>query len=891
MPASGNACITILDTSLFAGAVFLASACVCAPAGAAEKGQEKVLEEVVVTGTYIKRRSFEGPSPVRVLDRSDLEAEGVPVIADVVKNLTINTGSEFNNDSNTQNQSSGTAQMNLRGLGLGSTLVLVNGRRQTLSATIADDGSTFVDVNSFPMVMIDRIEILEDGAAATYGSDAVAGVVNFITRSDFEGFEIGGSFQSTTEDSQQDYDVNVIYGVAGPRTHVVAGLSYFERSELSARERDFTEGTGISSLGQPGAFIPLGVPVPPFNAIPPGLPIVDPACGTAAGGIPPATAPVGTCGLDFIQFQNLVSDEERLNGFAEMRHGLSDNVELFAELLFARNRVERPQTPSFPILKFPVVPAANPGNVFGVPVVFLGRALGEQFPASISEHDSDTWRAVAGLQGDFGEVWSWNVAYTYSANEFDFTIPDQLADQFTAALGGTGGPSGTEFFNPFGSALIDPALANSQAVLGDITGTARMDGETELTTAEFVLSGDLGRWFSLPGGPVGIAVGSQYRREELDTNWDDNYNRENFLFLDGGPDFQGERNIYAFFGELAIPLLDNLEAQIAVRFEDYESVGDSTDPKFALRWQPLDWLTVRGSYGTAFRAPSLLQSFGSLVNLGEIFDPATGSTVFRGVRTLGNPDLGPEDADTYSAGVTLQPLPDLMLGVGYWRFEVQDIVVRENAQAIVTANPFDPRVIRDPVSGQIRIVEARFINAPSVDTDGLDFSARYDRDTAWGRFSFDGRASWVNEYEIQITDTSPKFDAAGSRNFTNFARSIPEWRATATLGWLRGNHAANVIVRYIDSYEDDQNCLVADAVDPSICRRGENIASHTTVDARYSYVFPNLLGAEDRPTVLTVGAINLFDNDPPFVDTGLGFDTKVHDPRGRLVYMRVKQSF
>jgi len=891
MPASGNARTTVLNTGFVSGPLFLVLIIACSSGMAAERDKGQVLEEVVVTGTHIKHRSFKGPSPVRVLDRSELDAQGAPVIADVVKNLTINTGSEFNNDSNTQNQSSGTAQMNLRGLGLGSTLVLVNGRRQTLSATIADDGSTFVDINSFPMVMIERVEILEDGAAATYGSDAVAGVVNFITRSDFEGFEIGGSFQSTTEDSQQDYDVNVIYGVSGPRTHVVAGLNYFERSELKATERDFTEGTGISSLGQPGAFIPLGAPVPPFNAIPPGLPIIDPACGTDAGGIPPATAPVGTCRLDFIQFQNLVSDEERLQGFAEMRHDLFDKVELFAEFLFARSRVDRPQTPSFPILKFPVVPAANPGNVFGVPAVFLGRALGEQFPAAMSEHNSDTWRAVAGLDGDFGEVWSWNVAYSYSATEFDFTIPDQLADRFTAALSGSGGPDGTEFFNPFGSALLDPALANSRAVLDDVTGTARMDGETELTTVDFVLSGDLGRWFTLPGGPVGIAVGSQYRREELDTDWDDNYNRENFLFLDGGPDFQGERNIYAFFGELAIPLLDNLEAQIAVRFEDYESVGDSTDPKFALRWRPTDWLTLRGSYGTAFRAPSLLQSFGSLVNLGEIFDPATGSTVFRGVRTLGNPDLTPEDADTYSAGITIVPLPNVELAVGYWRFEVEDIVVRENAQSIVTANPFDPRVIRDPVSGQIRIIEARFINAPSVETDGLDLGARYDFDTRWGRFAFDGRATWVNKYEIQVTDSSPKFDAAGFRNFTNFARSIPEWRSTATLSWLRGNHAANVIVRYIDSYEDDQNCVLFDAADASICREGADIASHTTLDVQYSYAFPDLFGGEDRPTVVTVGAINLFDNDPPFLDTGLGFDTKVHDPRGRLVYMRLKQTF
>src|SRR5690606_3762242 len=219
----------------------------------------RYIEEVVVTGTYIQRKSqFDSPSPLVVLGGEDLASQGYTSVSEMARYLTINNGSELYSDAFTQNFSTGTGNINLRGLGLSSTLVLVNGRRQTLSGAYSDDGDTFVDTNALmPLIMVERVEVLKDGAAALYGTDAVAGVVNFITRSDSRGFEVEGRFQTTTEAAQEDIDFGAIAGFGNEKAGLVASISYLHRSELTAGQREFTRGSGISASGQPGSFFGL----------------------------------------------------------------------------------------------------------------------------------------------------------------------------------------------------------------------------------------------------------------------------------------------------------------------------------------------------------------------------------------------------------------------------------------------------------------------------------------------------------------------------------------------------------------------------------------------------------------------------------------------------------
>ncbi len=841
---------------------------------------QEVVEEVIVTGSYVERSLERSGSPLVVVGSDDLTLHGFTGVGDVISILPFNTGSEFNADVFTQNLSSGTSNFNLRGLGLNSTLVLLNGRRQTVSGGVADAGSTFVDINALvPLNAVGRIEILKDGAAALYGTDAVAGVVNVITRKDVAGWEVEGEYGSTTESSQEDITLHALHGLQSDRLNALISVSYLHRSWLPSPERDFTIGKGFSSFGQPGAFILLEQS-PIFPGLPFGLDVpqsvIDPDCGIT-GGTPNETAPgsgLGTCRFDFSPFYHLIPRERRWLGHGSLEAPVGD-AEIYAEAGYARTRVTRGTSPSFPILNLVTVPADNPGNVFQTPVLFLGRPLGADAPVNLVRHRSETWRITGGLRGRWGERWDWDVSAAYSANSHVVGITNALVDRFNAALNGQGGPNNNQFFNPFGSAITSQpgdATFNDPAVIEDYLSLATYDYETSLFTVDGLVTGSL---LDLTNGPATLALGGQVRREEITGDLDDQFNAENYLFLIGGPDFAGNRTVTALFSELNIPVAPDLDVQLALRHEAYEKGSNSTDPKIAVSWRPRDWLRLRSSFGTAFRAPSVFQRFSSQTVLQNIIDPVTGSTVFRGVRTVGTDNLKPETADVFNGGVTIAPVDGLSIDVDYWRFDYKDIIVKESAQAIVDADPFDPKIIRD--AGQILRIDTNYINAPAVTTDGFDVKGVYSFESDGGdQWSFSADVTHINKYVIQTTPGDMKLDVSGSRNFRTFARSLPKWRTTLGATWSRGRWGAATFIKTVSGYLDDQNAVPID--------------NHITVDAQLRYLLPSPFGGE-RETQLTLGIINLFDQDPPDVATTVGYDSKVHDPRGRIIYARVQTAF
>ena len=843
--------------------------------------EQKEVEEVVVTGSYVKRELERSGSPLVVVTADDLTQYGLNGIEDVINVLPFNSGSEFNSDVFTQNLSSGTSNFNLRGLGLNSTLVLLNGRRQTVSGGVADDGSSFVDINALvPLNAVGRIEILKDGAAALYGTDAVAGVVNVITRTDVDVWELEGEVSSTTRSSQEDFTLRALHGIKTDRLNTLVSVSYLHRSWLPSPERDFTIGKGFSSFGQPGAFILLA-PSPTFPGLPFGLEdpqsVIDPDCGVS-GGTPNETAPgtgLGTCRFDFSPFYHLIPRERRWLGYASMDASVGD-AEFYGEAGYARTRVTRGTSPSFPILNLATVPANNPGNVFQTPVLFLGRPLGADAPVNLVRHRSETWRVAGGVRGSWRDQWNWDLSAAYSANDHVVGIANALADRFDAALNGLGGPDNDLFFNPFGSAISSQpgdATFNDPAVIADFLSLATYDYETSLFSVDGLITGTIAEWDS---GPLSLAVGGQVRRERITGDLDDQFNAENYLFLIGGPDFAGNRTVTALFGEFNVPVTSNLDVQVALRHEAYESSPDSIDPKVSLSWRPADWLRTRASFGTAFRAPSVFQRFSSQTVLQNIIDPVSESTVFRGVRTVGTDTLRPEQADAYNAGVTIAPLEGLSINADYWRFDYKDIIVKESAQAIVDADPFDPKIIRE--AGQILRIDTNYINAPAVTTDGLDVKGVYTFESATGdQWSFTADVTYINKYLIQTTPGGVKRDVAGSRNFRTFARSLPKWRSTLGATWSRNRFGAAVFAKTISGYEDDQNNLPVD--------------SHITIDAQVRATLPAVFGDADQGSVLNFGVTNIFDQDPPNVITPVGYDSKVHDPRGRVVYLRLNAAF
>jgi outer membrane receptor protein involved in Fe transport len=898
------------------------------------------IEEVIVTGSYIRRLSqFDTPAPLKTVGRDDLLAQGVNELSDVIEDLTINTGSQNNPDAFTQNFSTGTSNVNLRGLGVASTLVLLNGRRQAHSAVATDRGENFVDTSSLPpMIVFDRIEILKDGATSLYGSEAVAGVTNFITRRNFEGVDLAVELQTVDGYPQEDRQVSVLWGGGGDSTHVLAALGYLDRDPLTTYDRRLSGLTDdLSQAGNPGSFLVPSLPANPTyalvwtaafdsnlngvaDALEPrlGLPPVpgaqlpvfaDPDCANIAAQDPkvvPAFAasvpspigaiPIGLCQFDFGGYYSLVPEEERLSAYLEVDHDFSDRVNGRLELHYADNEASRNNSPSFPFAAFPTVPATHPDNPFGSAVNFIGRVIGAGGVASPSIHESETWRLAATVAGDVNDTWSWEAGLTTSANDFLVTAKDVLVDRFGFAIQGFGGAAcgsvnpgpgvgNCQYFNPFGTALTGAGTQNSAALFEDLFGDFTQAADSELLTIDGVVTGQLG---DLGGGPAGIAVGLQLRNEDIAYDYDANSNAGNFLFFAANPDFAGDRDVRAVFTELALPLSDTLDLQLAVRYEDYGGGIDSTDPKVALLWRPTLDVSVRASAGTSFRAPSLFQDFGVQTTLNELIDPGVGIPQFFPVRTQANPNgepLNPEEADVFNVGVSWSITDSIELGIDYWSFDYNQVIIQQNPQAILNAAALgDPQalaqVIRDPASGLLLRVDSYFANASALDTDGFDISVVYARDLSnGGQIRVGTDATLITSYDL-VDPQAGAVDGLGRRNFANFATSTPELRANLFFNWAIRRHAIDAFVRHIDSYVDDEVEL---GQGPAFFTP---IESHTTVDAQYT-----LRLRDDESLSLAFGAVNVFDEDPPHVATNGGYDSKVHDPRGRLLYAKATFEF
>ncbi len=913
-----------LKKSLSVAVALATTAMVSAPAIAAPG----FLEEVLVTGSHIKRSADSSIAPINTFDRASLESSGSATLTDFMKDISVNAGSEFQTDTFSQNASQATASVNLRGLGLGSTLVLVNGNRMTLSAAAANDGSTFVDINAIPKMMVERVEILKEGAAATYGSDAVAGVVNFILNTDFDGFEISADYQTTDTDHQEDYNLGLLWGVQGDKSSFVWGTNYFKRTPMLTGDRsEFTAGTGVSNAGQPGSFlVPTAViPIPLPPGTPGAVPFIDPGCEAGGGdadvqrAITPALR-IGFCNLDFTNQFDLVTEEERLQTMINYQYRFSDTMKLYSELLYSYAEAPDVKTSaSFPILDFPVVPQANPysptgtnlaQNVTGGLVItdsrFIGRTLGNQWngvatkPASNSRKN-ETSRVLLGLEGEFSPLWTYDAAVQYSTNEYELRNIDTLKNELQMALNGLGGTNctsgvagdtanGCYWWNPTGgipSWVADKGsyIYQQSDVVRGFTGEAQVERKSELFTAEAVVSGELAE---LEHGSLGLAVGLQYRKEWLQQNVDTDYANDNYVFLIGGEDFDVDQDVYAVFAELNAPLAENFEAQAAVRYEDYGGdIGSSFDTKLALRWEVSEFSAIRASGSTSFRAPSLhQQAGGALVLLDEVSDPLFGGTPnFTAVRPFGNPDLDPEEAVSYNFGMIFTPFDNTSFTIDYWDITVDDIIVKESPQAIVNANPFDSRVTRDPGLQRIQLIETKYINSGEISTDGLDFTFNWSHDTEnAGSFFIASQATFINSYKLQDNSVanSAKVDVVGLRNFNNFARSLPEWKGKVAFSWVKERHTASVVYHFTDSYGDDQ----INAGEPA--GTVTKISNHETVDLQYGYA---LDVANDAVLNLQFGIINVGDVPPPNVNTSMGFDTKVADPRGRLLYTRVSYSF
>lgn len=988
---------------------------------------EEAIEEVVVTGSYIRRNTADSPSPLTVIDRAQIEQTGAIEISDIVNRMTFNSGSTNNTNAfSGGDNSTGQTNINIRNLGLGSTLVLVNGRRFVPTGSDSA-GNQFVNTATLiPAIALGRVEVVKDGASALYGSDAVAGVVNFITRDDFDGMELQFDYRTDQETQEQDdYTFAGIWGVSGDRGNMTASFEYLERKGLQINDRyDDFGGSGLSTLGNPGTFLPAAVPGSP------GAALVTPAfvTGGIVGGSPglgdlgcaqaaelhrqsfptPLTGDRAVlagngleslgCIYDFSPFFNLVGEETRAIAHVNGEYELSDGDQVYGEFSFSDQKFSRGNS-LFPLVRFPFVPIDNPGlindlnrrnafagaanpalagvldpaagNVAGV--TFFGRVLGFTPDLANSELrpvDTDTrefasvYRGVLGIRGDlpFGDDWEYDLALTRSERDGQARGTDTNQQNLVNALNGFGGPNciaatGTPgvgnceyynpfysaFFNPDGTRTTDPALANSPELLNWMVGEFRSNTEAKQIVVDFVANGQLLEMGN--GLPLSMAVGLQYRRDEFFLDVDDTSNAEGFSFIFGAQDFEAKETVYAAFVEFAIPVTQDIDVQLAARYEEFDVLDDNTfDPKLTALWRATDSLTLRASTGTSFRVGSLLQRFGSSTQLINISDPFSGAGLaFRPEIGQGNPDLDPETAFVWNVGLSWAPqdgmLEGLAVDLDYYDYDYEDLITRPGAADLIgldiasrcpqglntdpAAAPlcgiqpdgtiaFDPAggpglpdvVIRDDLGNYLRSTPP-FTNAQELQTSGMDATIRYEFATDdFGFWTTALNGSWTREYEItdQFGNT---VDGVGKRNAnTVIGRSLPEFKANLSLGWQLNRHSAFTMIRFIDGYQDDQPVsfrnLDGDAATPAepacvgSCLRAVNIGrgllddhidSFTTVDVQYAYELPSW-GWQAEGSRLTIGGNNVFNRVPPQVNFDGGYDPFTHDPRGAVWYAR-----
>lgn len=904
-------------------------------AGNAEEDNE-ALEEILVTGSYIKRSGYDERSPIIVFDREKMSQIGADNLIDVTNNLTFNSGSRFTNESGNL----GTNQFNIRGLGPGSTLTLINGRRAGFSTAFSSLGNPFFDTNQLPLNLIKRIDFQTDGASATYGSSAVAGVANIITRKGFEGLEISARYQDASNTS---WSTNLVAGGSTDKARFTVYASYSTQTQNFRgdfkwlRERVDGEVDGVrdpllskffSSTGSPGTYNGAivddnGNYVSSFGSSTP-----DANC-EAAGGLVKS----GSCRLDFRDQVSIIPDEDRASLFSEYDYDITEDITVFSELSVSYNKISRASaSPSFSnglaggrVL----IPGDHPFNYY----VSDGAGGIEYIDPSVWDNDIHTavalrakmrpfgaetngrdpafpnqrhyervyYRGLVGTNWDINDTWNLSAHYVYnlSTNRYQADLRINAPRFNQAVLDG--------IWNPFGIAKSDPTHISAKdgvSVSGNTVEDAdifryvlQTSARAEQQVLEAVLSGSVGQ---LPGGDIGVAVGGQYRHEEYSQVLDPTASKGQ----GGSPAISsplfGQSDVYAAFAETILPVTDDVEIQLAIRHESHgDLIGSTTDPKIAARWQVSDVFAVRGSFGTAFQAPSVRQTGRSSGNQ-FIDDPSssiggqqictdTGISNNVTVVTLGNENLKPTKSKNFNVGILLEPTEGLSLSLDVWHFNYRDLIAQgDEAQSLVDAQCAgvadggaivqNSAVIRT-ASGQLSRIETSFVNEGSVITNGLDIALNYRLEIgSAGDLNFGINASYVNKFDIQRAEGEDIIEGAGNLNSRNAFKAMPKWRTNFRIGWALDNHSANASLRYMSSYNNDKVSQDNDV----------DIDAFYAVDIRYSYAKEWNNG---NVTQVSVGVNNLFDRDPSDYGTRPGYDATTHDIRGRVMYISAKQLF
>jgi iron complex outermembrane receptor protein len=866
---------------------------------------QEPIEEIFVTGSRLATTGLDTASPVTVISSDEIAFTNLSSTGELLRELPLSGAQSATETAGRGN--SGVATAALRGLSAVNTLVLMNGRR-----LLAQNDQGEVDLNSLPFEAIERIEILQDGASAVYGSDAIAGVVNLIMRDSYDGLALEGYYGVSERGDANLANLALTFGAEFERGGFVFVANHREQDGYLIADRPCCRDADQRSMGGANLRDPLPVP-----ASVKGLDSNDPTAEfIIREGLMQATTlddfrpfinnflgpPAPDDAFNYFEFESSMSDSTLDNFWFNGFYDLTSNVTGFVEV--ASNRRD-----SFSFL----APDAF-GEVFGDPIFLhpnndfnpfgvelsVARTIIEQGAENVRQQnvDSHTQRMVVGVRGELGDPrgsdWTWELSYnTQRLDDFRFAGNVTSRTRLQQAAGDSdecrAAANGCVPIN-----LLGAPGTISQEMLDFILIPAFTDREASLDSFQLNVTGTA---FSMPAGDVQLAIGAEYREEGFHLINDSFRNAGDVIFsgttADANPPDRRVRELYV---ETSVPVIESFDLDFALRYSDFSQFGTTTNPKVGLRWRlGEDWL-LRGSYGTGFRAPNFEEAFGGQSRgFRNITDPCEGpdfaqipgcngmqAPVVTGAFVVsgGNPDLEPETADNYTLGVVWTPsnVEGLSMTLDAFRIEKEDVISSADVNFIIDQHVrfglFPGQVIRD-ANHRIQDVIALLGNIGEQRVQGFDFGVDYETpEYSIGSFGATLDLTYLDEFSLSPAPGIPATNRVGI--YETALGTVAELRANTSIRWFRDEWSAVYTNRYVDGVTN------VDGFATSM----QNVDSYLQHDLSISYALDEVADG----TVLTFGIENLLDEDPPFVEGNFqnGFDQGTFNSRGRYYFLKAR---
>jgi iron complex outermembrane receptor protein len=874
---------------------------------------------------------------VQILKREDIERTGAASTEELVKQLSsLSSSGSSTTVANASGYGGGSiATVSLRGMGGARTLVLVNGRRVAVyGGGSAGAAGSSVDVNSIPLSAIERVEVLKDGASAVYGSDAIAGVVNFIMRKDFTGIEATANYGQTSDRIGRDRKASVFAGFGHfdqDGWNLTTSVTVQKTDPILGSDRAYARRINVAEQNDVTSSIafPANVVLNKGGTL--GNPAL-PNCGPYSLVSPYSS---NRCTYDNSPFVSLQPKFEKASFMANGRLRLSGDAEAYFESGYTRNKITsttqavplaynaittatNPYVPAFAALiaQYPGMSAKYsnigrggfilvPGSPYyptafaaangltGLPLLLNYRdvANGSRNTLDVSENA----RLLAGIRGTLAG-WDMDSAFLYSQSKVHENLLSGYA-QYSKVL-----PIfNSGVINPFGETTDQAALQSVRNA--EFRGTSYA---SKTSTTSVDLKGSREIW-NLPAGAVGMALGAELRREQFNYDPSVAIQTGDIAGL-GGNAFPvaGARNVGSVYAEMSIPILKHLDSDVAVRYDSYQGVGHTVNPKASIRWQPSETLMLRSAVGKGFRAPSLT----------DLYTPQATSITGNGSRdyvrcpnlatgaprdcnfqfttiTGGNPNLKPEKSVSITAGVMWEPVKNASISLDAFRIDLKDAIVvgglsstyfLANAERTKQYAQFINRGATDGNAagvGPIESIVQTNANLFKTQVAGVDVDAMYRlRLGERNRLSLRLSGTYMNKYDVQGPDGS--YTSSLDQALNASGGVVLRWKHNASVTWENGPYAATLLQNYQKGYTD----VLANQVPTGSAHR--KVDAYQTFDLQLAY-------SGIRNTKLALGVKNLLDRDPPYTNLTSnflgGYDVSYADPRGRFIYVTATYSY